>query len=66
MFSHVLKRSSFIQRPFAPLKTTTTISRWITYDITSDTATQPTDAMFDSMKTASKADDVFGMDETTN
>lgn len=29
------------------------------YDLTSDTATQPTDDMFDLMKTAHKGDDVF-------
>ncbi|CAO3651618.1 unnamed protein product [Cunninghamella blakesleeana] len=45
-------------------KTITT--RWFTYDITSDTATKPTDDMFDLMKSASKADDVFGMDTSTN
>lgn len=31
------------------------------FDITSDTATEPTDEMFDMMKTASKGDDVFGV-----
>lgn len=29
------------------------------YDLTSDTATQPTDEMFDLMKTAHKGDDVM-------
>ncbi|CAO3651709.1 unnamed protein product [Cunninghamella echinulata] len=41
-------------------------TRWITYNITSDTATKPTDEMFDLMKTASKEDNVFGMDTSTN
>ncbi|KAI8071214.1 pyridoxal phosphate-dependent transferase [Gongronella butleri] len=36
------------------------------HDITSDTATRPTDAMFDVMKSATKEDDVFGMDTSTN
>lgn len=31
------------------------------YDITSDTATEPTDDMFELMKSASKGDDVFGV-----
>ena len=31
------------------------------FDITSDTATEPTDDMFDIMKTASRGDDVFGV-----
>lgn len=30
-------------------------------DLRSDTTTQPTDAMFDIMKTASRADDVFAV-----
>lgn len=36
------------------------------FDITSDTATEPTDEMFDMMKTASKGDDVFGEDTSVN
>ncbi|KAI8645064.1 pyridoxal phosphate-dependent transferase [Parasitella parasitica] len=36
------------------------------YDITSDTATEPTDDMFDIMKTASRGDDVFGEDTSVN
>lgn len=31
------------------------------FDITSDTATEPTDDMFELMKAASKGDDVFGV-----
>lgn len=33
----------------------------VVYDLTSDTATQPTDDMFDLMKTASRGDDVFSV-----
>ncbi|CEP12937.1 hypothetical protein [Parasitella parasitica] len=36
------------------------------YDITSDTATEPTDDMFGIMKTASRGDDVFGDDSSVN
>ncbi|KAF1807535.1 pyridoxal phosphate-dependent transferase [Mucor lusitanicus] len=36
------------------------------YDITSDTATEPTDDMFELMKSASKGDDVFGEDSSVN
>lgn len=31
------------------------------FDLTSDTATQPTDEMFDMMKSAHKGDDVFAV-----
>jgi threonine aldolase len=31
------------------------------FDLTSDTATQPTDEMFDMMKAAHRGDDVFGV-----
>lgn len=31
------------------------------YDLQSDTATEPTDAMFDLMKSASRGDDVFAV-----
>lgn len=31
------------------------------FDLTSDTATEPTDDHFDMMKTASRKDDVFGV-----
>ncbi|CAO0796069.1 unnamed protein product [Mucor circinelloides] len=36
------------------------------FDITSDTATEPTDDMFELMKAASKGDDVFGEDASVN
>ncbi|KAI9253314.1 pyridoxal phosphate-dependent transferase [Helicostylum pulchrum] len=36
------------------------------YDLQSDTATEPTDAMFDLMKSASRGDDVFAEDTTIN
>ncbi|KAI8084458.1 pyridoxal phosphate-dependent transferase [Halteromyces radiatus] len=36
------------------------------YDLTSDTATQPTDEMFDIMKTASRGDDVFSQDTSVH
>jgi threonine aldolase len=57
MFSRILKPSLATRSHVA----TVTLKRYITYDITSDTATQPTDAMFDVMKEATKADDVFGV-----
>ncbi|SAL98580.1 hypothetical protein [Absidia glauca] len=38
----------------------------VVYDLTSDTATQPTDDMFDLMKTASRGDDVFSQDESVH
>lgn len=31
------------------------------YDLQSDTATEPTDDMFDIMRSASRSDDVFGV-----
>ncbi|KAI8332037.1 pyridoxal phosphate-dependent transferase [Chlamydoabsidia padenii] len=62
MISHILKPT--FTRSTQTLANT--FKRWITYDLTSDTATQPTDAMFEAMKSATKADDVFGVDETTN
>ncbi|KAI8372742.1 pyridoxal phosphate-dependent transferase [Radiomyces spectabilis] len=37
-------------------------ARLTAYDLTSDTATAPTDTMFDIMKAASRGDDVFNMD----
>ncbi|ORX43530.1 hypothetical protein DM01DRAFT_1340695 [Hesseltinella vesiculosa] len=36
------------------------------FDVTSDTATQPTEQMFDVMKSASRGDDVFSTDESVH
>ena len=38
-----------------------TAAREHVHDLTSDTATIPTDEMFDIMKTATRGDDVFGV-----
>ncbi|KAI8064643.1 pyridoxal phosphate-dependent transferase [Gongronella butleri] len=38
----------------------------VKYDITSDTATQPTDELFEVMKTASRGDDVFNADASVH
>lgn len=43
----------------SPSSTTDAIER--VYDFTSDTATIPTDEMFDIMKMASRGDDVFAV-----
>lgn len=50
-------RVSTIRRQFA----TTSSSKPAVYDMTSDTATEVTDDMFDIMKRASRKDDVFGV-----
>ncbi|KAI8979396.1 pyridoxal phosphate-dependent transferase [Mycotypha africana] len=51
-------RYSFSTKP-TTTTTTTVVNRPPKYDLTSDTATQPTDEMFDIMKAASRGDDVF-------
>ncbi|CDH55312.1 threonine aldolase [Lichtheimia corymbifera JMRC:FSU:9682] len=55
-------RVSTIRRQFA----TTSSSKPAVYDMTSDTATEVTDDMFDIMKRASRKDDVFGADDSIN
>lgn len=49
---------TFKQRFFA---STVRIQQPLLVDLTSDTATQPTDDMFDIMKLASRSDDVFAV-----
>ncbi|ORX56762.1 hypothetical protein DM01DRAFT_1303053 [Hesseltinella vesiculosa] len=65
MFSSLLKCRRVFLPKHSQLCSYSVVSKEI-YDISSDTATKPTDAMFDVMKQASKEDDVFGMDSTTN
>ncbi|EIE85050.1 hypothetical protein G6F46_010410 [Rhizopus delemar] len=54
---------TFKQRFFA---STVRTQQSLVVDLTSDTATQPTDDMFDIMKLASRSDDVFAEDKSTN
>jgi threonine aldolase len=43
----------------SPLATIIKADKPFIYDLTSDTATIPTDEMFDIMKTATRGDDVY-------
>lgn len=43
----------------SPLFTSTNAEKPFIYDFTSDTATIPTDEMFDIMKAATRGDDVY-------
>ncbi|KAI8356746.1 pyridoxal phosphate-dependent transferase [Choanephora cucurbitarum] len=47
----------------SPLFTSTNAEKPFVYDFTSDTATIPTDEMFDIMKAATRGDDVYQTDE---
>lgn len=47
--------------PTAATATAKNGTKGVVYDMTSDTATIPTDDMFDLMKTASRGDDVFAV-----
>ncbi len=61
--SKSLLKTSLCTRPIRCLSTTITTyhQQPKMYDLTSDTATEPTDDMFDIMKSASRSDDVFGV-----
>ncbi|ORY92241.1 pyridoxal phosphate-dependent transferase [Syncephalastrum racemosum] len=52
--------------PTAASATAKNGTKSVVYDMTSDTATIPTDDMFDLMKTASRGDDVFAADSDVN
>ncbi|KAI7876911.1 hypothetical protein K492DRAFT_239493 [Lichtheimia hyalospora FSU 10163] len=61
--SSTAARAFTIHRSFA---TSSSKYRPDVYDMTSDTATEVTDDMFDIMKRASRKDDVFGADDSIN
>jgi threonine aldolase len=58
---HLLSRSTFFSRSSVRLFSIMPHQHNQVFDLTSDTATQPTDEMFDMMKAAHRGDDVFGV-----
>lgn len=59
-FTNSVLRTS-LSRPFRLLSTMSNSQQPKIYNLQSDTTTEPTDDMFDIMRSASRSDDVFGV-----